>query len=707
MKFTHSRTLFASSVFAVIAGCTASSATSHTRMMAAHNALVTQGLAQVGAISNGNIGEGQSLRVSQTLEVGCYTFLAFGADSLRDVELSVSNPQGQVVATETVHDAQAGLRFCPTARGAFQVSARAASGGGAVALSSWRGGAETASPRAGGLGAVAAGGAGSCGEPLPLELGQTVNGDTSQAQNHLSASCANGEAPELVYRMRVPRRMQVTLASEQEYDGAIYILRQCSASNGRRNPRSQINPNNANEVACNDDDQQIRRSRIVQVLEPGDYYVVVDGFGNDSGAFTLAATAQDIPSPEELCQQAPSLTLGQAMQGDTARDVDGFHASCANHASGPDRVFRFDVAQESRVQASLETPNFDGALHIRRACAQETSEIACNDDAESTRQSRLNVVLPPGPYFVYADAYGATGGSFTLQVDAAPVAGAGVTGDSCQDAQALTVTSAASTTQGNLLAARDDVTTACGAGQDTADLVYRVDVPSRGRLKLWFSYMDESLREAGGLTTQIVRACGGTAANNSLACRALSIGDDAPLDAVLTAGTYYVVVEAARARAFGRFTLNASLEDSAAAERACRTARVLTPGRTVTGTTAGTDMFQASCAGSARSPENLYRLVLRRRQHVRLEVTSTNPSYDPAIYLRATCTDQSTERACVDDTNGTTNAVIEEDLDAGTYTVFVDGFSNGNAGPYTLRADVTAAGSGPSTSTPRPAAPTP
>jgi len=700
--------LYVGALSCALVACTAAPNSAYSRMTAAHNALTTQGLAQVGPVSTSSLAEGQSFRVPSDLDAGCYTFMAFGADGIRDIELTVVNAQGQSVAQENAHEPQAGVRFCPSSRGRFQVTARAAQGGGMVTLSTWRGGAtgggDGQRPITGSNGAVA-GGPGSCTEPLAIELGQTVSGDTTQGSSRLRASCAAGEAPEIVYRLRVPRRMLVTLASEQEFDGAIYILRNCAGGAGQARQRPGPGPmptQGGNEIACNDDDQQIRRSRIVQALDPGEYFVVVDGFGNDGGPFTLAATGQDVPSVDELCQQAPTITMGQPTQGDTSREVDGFQASCASHAPGPERVFRFDLQQESRVQATLETPNFDGALYIRRACAQANSEIACNDDTDSQRQARVNAVLPAGAYYVFADGFSAgASGPFTLQVDAAPAAGSGVTGDTCADAQPLTIGAGATPTQGNLHAARDDVQTPCGGGADTPDLVYRVDVRTRGRLKVSFPYMDDSLRENGGLVAQVVRGCGSTAANNSLACRALEPGDSSNVEAVVTPGTYYVIVDAARARAFGRFTINAQLEDVAAMEAACRRAVALTPGRVVSGTTSGNDVFHASCAGDARSPENLYRLVLRRRSHVRLEVTSTQGGYDPAIYLRANCADPTTERACVDDTNGTTNAVIEDDFDAGTYTVFVDGFSAGNAGPYTLRADVSAAGAG-ATATPRP-----
>jgi hypothetical protein len=131
------------------------------------------------------------------------------------------------------------------------------------------------------------------------------------------------------------------------------------------------------------------------------------------------------------------------------------------------------------------------------------------------------------------------------------------------------------------------------------------------------------------------------------------------------------------------------VEDLAALDRVCRAAPTLRSGQTVTGTTSGDDRFQSTCAGGSRNPENLYRLTLRRRSFVRLALTSTTPNYDPSLYIRATCTDPSTERACNDDVPGDTrHSLIETTLDAGNYTVFVDGFGSRNAGGYSLEATI-------------------
>jgi len=133
----------------------------------------------------------------------------------------------------------------------------------------------------------------------------------------------------------------------------------------------------------------------------------------------------------------------------------------------------------------------------------------------------------------------------------------------------------------------------------------------------------------------------------------------------------------------------ATIEDEAlrAAERACRQATRLRPGREVSASTSGADsLFTASCAERAASPEKLYRLRITRRSRVRLAVSS---EYDAAIHVRSDCADPASEVACNDDHEDNRHALVEQELGPGTYTVFVAGFREGDEGSFTLDADVT------------------
>lgn len=88
------------------------------------------------------------------------------------------------------------------------------------------------------------------------------------------------------------------------------------------------------------------------------------------------------------------------------------------------------------------------------------------------------------------------------------------------------------------------------------------------------------------------------------------------------------------------------------------------------------------------SPDRVYRLVLRRRSTVR--ISSEQTEWDGAIYLRSDCTDATTELGCNDDAGDNRHSMIETELEAGTYYLFMDGFSTSSSGDFTLDVEVTA-----------------
>jgi hypothetical protein len=657
-------------LFALPLGCAGAAGGLHTRFAAVHNTLTTMGVSQLGPISEGSLAEGATARFPVDLAARCHTFVAFG-DGARDVELNVLDANNQRVAGDATRDAQATVQFCPTVRGRYTLALRMVEGGGSYLLANWQGGSNAAGP-------AGEGGPGTCANAIPITPGQTVTGDTRRGQSHNDGSCVGADegesgARELVYALTLERRQQVTIAVEQSgYDGTVYV-RSGACEDASAEPAG----------GCNDDDGDTSHSRVTVALDAGTHYIFADGFARNEGSFSMTVTAVDVPSIADVCQSAAALTPNAAVTGTlTSQDLNLFQARCGNNAPGPDRVYRLDVPQESRLQLHQES-DYDGVISMRRACAEASTEVECNDDAEDAQHSRINAIVPAGTYFVFTDAFQAGAqGAYTLQADLAPVAGGNTAGDTCADAQLLTP---GTPVDGNTFQARDDIRSPCAAATDGYDVVYRLNVTARSRVKLWFESSD--LREQGTIT--VARACDGAPLTEAT-CRAGALGEARAYDQVLDPGNYYVIVDSAAPRRFGRFRLNSRVEDAAAVERACRAAPLLVPGRRVTGTTVGgTDRFQATCAGGARSPENLYRLVVRRRSAVRVSVTSTTAGYDPAVYIRQTCATASTERGCNDDAGDVQHSQVEATLDPGTYTVFVDGFSTSNSGAYTLECQVT------------------
>jgi hypothetical protein len=116
-----------------------------------------------------------------------------------------------------------------------------------------------------------------CQQAPRIRPGRTITGDTGSSSDRFQASCAGGaRSNDLVYRLRLRRRRRVRVTSSQQYDGAIYIRRDCTDM--------------STEVACNDDRRpgDNRHSELEVTLDPGTYYVFMDGFSDRSqGSFTL------------------------------------------------------------------------------------------------------------------------------------------------------------------------------------------------------------------------------------------------------------------------------------------------------------------------------------------------------------------------------------------------------------------------------------
>src|SRR5579884_1136267 len=97
------------------------------RFVAVHNALAAMGLAQVGPIQEGTLGEGRETRVTMPLPAGCLTVVAIGGDGVRDLDASLLDPRGVPIAHDTTSEPQAVLRPCLEAADAYVLVVKAAS----------------------------------------------------------------------------------------------------------------------------------------------------------------------------------------------------------------------------------------------------------------------------------------------------------------------------------------------------------------------------------------------------------------------------------------------------------------------------------------------------------------------------------------------------------------------------------------------------
>src|SRR5690606_5491039 len=92
------------------------------------------------------------------------------------------------------------------------------------------------------------------------------------------------------------------------------------------------------------------------------------------------------------------------VSGSTSGRKDSFRASCAGEAQSGDVIYRIRLKKRSHVEVSLGS-SYDAALHLRRSCLDDASEIACNDDHGDNRHSKVEATLEPGTYFVVVDGF--------------------------------------------------------------------------------------------------------------------------------------------------------------------------------------------------------------------------------------------------------------------------------------------------------------
>ena len=115
------------------------------------------------------------------------------------------------------------------------------------------------------------------------------------------------------------------------------------------------------------------------------------------------------------------MPIAGEVSGTTKGGVNRFGSSCTgalDTQDSADRVFRFSVQQKTELIAQLTTAGFMGALSLRKACADPTSEIACTIGYHPGQRVTMHRYIEPGTYFLIVDGRGLKAeGDFTVKLD--------------------------------------------------------------------------------------------------------------------------------------------------------------------------------------------------------------------------------------------------------------------------------------------------
>ena len=310
--------------------------------------------------------------------------------------------------------------------------------------------------------------------------------------------------------------------------------------------------------------------------------------------------------------------------------------------NAPEDVYAVQFDEAGTYCVNTRGSSYDTVLHVRTACDDPDSEVACNDDnfeinPGQAQRAALDLLVEDveATYYVYVDGFGAGAGVYTLEISAGECQrppecedDAGCRdSDSCVDGRCVDCVDDAGCAEGQ----RCDEANACADCLEDADCA------------------DGEACVEGACIPQPECREDGDCGDGELCRNNVCVPD--------VVGT----CDEPREGDFGSWL----------------------------GFTDGAGASRGSCGGGEASPEDVWTFTFPQDGEVCFDTRGSD--FDTVLYIRTDCADGDSEAACNDDNNriaGNLRSAITFDATGGTpYFVFLDGFTGGlggNGGQYQL-----------------------
>jgi hypothetical protein len=227
-----------------------------------------------------------------------------------------------------------------------------------------------------------------CGAAGVLADGVTARGRTGSGSDAFGTDCTGRvtDAPESLHAFTLTERRRVRLEAAGVPDpttGAVPGLR--LGLLGACDPAAtRIDCLEHSGMDC------LPRATLERLLDPGSYTLVVEHYAGGDVAYDLTLRTE---ADGAACAGAPVIAASGSYSGSTAGLADGFrdHRVCgAGYA--PDRVYRVDVTERSRVVLDLIASYSRSMLTLFRACGDDRI-------AGGRTSTRVDQLLDPGTYY--------------------------------------------------------------------------------------------------------------------------------------------------------------------------------------------------------------------------------------------------------------------------------------------------------------------
>ncbi len=263
----------------------------------------------------------------------------------------------------------------------------------------------------------------------------SVSGTTTGLFNHYAATCGGGTGRDAVYRIEPPLNGRATVRLKAAFSAVLFARTGCTDAK--------------TELACADDSHataDTTASLTFPVFQGAPVFVFVDGYGGSAGEFTLdvdvetavcgngkaewpeecddgntndgdgcssTCTLDDATSPSACpgmryrLGATPSNPGVVSFAGDTSTlSHGGGNASgCVSNGSGPNAVYAITPTVTGSLSLALLANYPTALLHVRRECAESTTQIACSGVTDALVPATTNIpVVAEQMVYVYVDS---------------------------------------------------------------------------------------------------------------------------------------------------------------------------------------------------------------------------------------------------------------------------------------------------------------
>jgi len=207
-----------------------------------------------------------------------------------------------------------------------------------------------------------------------ITFGDRVEGSTANAENNFG-----GESPEHIYKF------QVTVANN-------YVISTCGSD---FDTYIRVYDENMTELYSADDDGDCgNKAILMQSLDIGVYYVLVEGYQDYQGNYVLSIKE--------------NITCGATVTGSTENAESNYGYS------SPEHIYKFDVVSSGTYVFSTCGSAFDTYMRIYD---EDMTELYYGDDDGDCGSSVvLEKTLEVGTYFILIEGYSALSGDYTFTV---------------------------------------------------------------------------------------------------------------------------------------------------------------------------------------------------------------------------------------------------------------------------------------------------